>query len=403
VVQVGDQIIARGKGPAYGDDPRSFRAEGYGMGSGLLFLKLLQEHFHLDWTNPKGNQLICDNEGLLIRIEKTLGWSYLQPNVTLRSEWDIESLIIETYRSLGWHFDFEHVYSHQDKTIAIQALPLQVQLNVEADRLASEYLEQEESIHQGRASLFPSAKCQLILDGASVTRKLPQAIRFQAGAAPMREYLMKRNHWDRATLDSISWEAHGASHSYHRGQRVFLIKLCHRHLALGKKLHRRDSKYPATCPGCGDNALESHDHFIGCSAQSRITWRTELLSATRQHLDQTKTDSNLTESILNALDRALAGRPISVGGPFQQALRAQERIGWRSMLQGYWAKEWQQCYHTTYSPPAEESPDARTKRFTTMARWQTSLIKVLWTHMIALWKLRNDEHHGIDKDTRELA
>jgi hypothetical protein len=38
-----------------------------------------------------------------------------------------------------------------------------------------------------------------------------------------------------------------------------------------------------------------------------------------------------------------------------------------------------------------------------MARWQTSLIKVLWTHMIALWKLRNDERHGHDRETRELA
>jgi hypothetical protein len=219
----------------------------------------------------------------------------------------------------------------------------------------------------------------------------------------MRAYLMKRNNWDRLTFDSISWDAHGASHSYHRAQRVFLIKLCHRHLAIGKKLHRRDSKYPATCPGCNNNTIENHDHFIGCPAPSRIKWRTELLSATRQQLDRTKTDSNFTEAIVNALDRAMAGRPISVGGPFQAALRAQERIGWRSLLQGYWAKEWQKCFQHTYAPPDEESADARQKRLTTMSRWQTSLIKVLWTQMIALWKLRNDERHGIDKDTRELS
>jgi hypothetical protein len=202
----------------------------------------------------------------------------------------------------------------------------------------------------------------------------------------MRAYLMKRNNWDVETLDSISWEAHGNSHSAHHGQRVTLIKLCHRHLPLGKKLNRCDGKYPATCPGCIDS-LESHDHFIGCTAPSRIKWCTDLLSATRQQLNCTKTDSNLTEAILNVLDRAIAGRPISAGGPFQRALRAQERIGWRSLLQAYWAMEWQHCYEHTYMRPEEESADARLKRFTTMARWQISLITVIWTHMLALWKL----------------
>jgi hypothetical protein len=66
VLRVGQRIIARGKGPAHGPDPRSFRAEGYIMASGLLFLLLLLQHYHIDWTNDNGNKIICDNEGLLI-------------------------------------------------------------------------------------------------------------------------------------------------------------------------------------------------------------------------------------------------------------------------------------------------------------------------------------------------
>jgi hypothetical protein len=41
VIKLGASIIARGKGQAHGPDPRSFWAEGYSMGSGLLFLRLL--------------------------------------------------------------------------------------------------------------------------------------------------------------------------------------------------------------------------------------------------------------------------------------------------------------------------------------------------------------------------
>jgi hypothetical protein len=51
VLQIGSQIIARGKGPAYGPDPRSFRAEGYGMASGLLFLRVIQQYAKIKWSN----------------------------------------------------------------------------------------------------------------------------------------------------------------------------------------------------------------------------------------------------------------------------------------------------------------------------------------------------------------
>ena len=42
VLQAGNPLIAKGKGTAQGQDPRSFRAKGYGMSSGLLYL--LQIH-----------------------------------------------------------------------------------------------------------------------------------------------------------------------------------------------------------------------------------------------------------------------------------------------------------------------------------------------------------------------
>jgi hypothetical protein len=69
IIQIGTTIIAKGKGPTFGDDPRSFRAEGYGMASAIIFTCLLQQQTD-DFTRAKDsiNKLICDNEGLLIWI-----------------------------------------------------------------------------------------------------------------------------------------------------------------------------------------------------------------------------------------------------------------------------------------------------------------------------------------------
>ena len=135
----------------------------------------------------------------------------------------------------------------------------------------------------------------------------------------------------------------------------------------------------------------------------RIQWRTELLTATRKTLESNRTNSHLAETILDALDRAMAGRPISVGGPFATALRAQECIGWRCMLQGYWAREWQIAFRRTYPKPSDETDDDKIQRFATMDRWQARLIRVIWTGLIRLWTIRNDDRHGRGKETREQA
>ena len=89
-----DYTVAKGKGPAYGDDPRSFRAEGYGMASALLYLRLLQ--WQIEFHRPRNaiSKLICDNQGLLIRFAEAVEWTYTTPSITLRAKWDIESVIL---------------------------------------------------------------------------------------------------------------------------------------------------------------------------------------------------------------------------------------------------------------------------------------------------------------------
>jgi hypothetical protein len=128
-----------------------------------------------------------------------------------------------------------------------------------------------------------------------------------------------------------------------------------------------------------------------------------MLKAVGQQLERTKTNPNLTEVLINALDRALAGRPISVGGQFADALRSQEKIGWRSLLQGYWSSDWHDAYRRTYQVPAEETSKDKSQQLISMERWQSQVIRTVWTSMIGLWKIRNDNRYGRDKDTRELA
>jgi hypothetical protein len=359
------------------------------------------KHFDVKRKRNSINKIICHNEGLLIRIEEASEWEYLTPNVTLRAEWDIESVFLEQHHKMDFQFIFKHVKSQQDDDADLASLTLESQLNVKADKLATAFMVEDKTRRQ-TATLFPSARAQLIIKDVSVTRKIPQAIRFATGSQEIRKYLMNCNTWSKQTLDDINWEAHGSSHSSLRPHKCFLVRICHCHLPLGKRLHHRDSKYPSQCPGCC-SIPKSQQHFLQCAAPSHIEWRIHLLTVLRAQMKVFKTKTNLQEAIVNCIDSTLSGRDTNTTGTFSQTLKAQACIGWQAMLCGYWTKEWQRAYERSYPVLEGETKKIKNKWHRDMARWQKKVIQCTWTSMIQLWKLRIKERCGWDKETRNNA
>jgi hypothetical protein len=78
------------------------------MMSALLYLRLLQRQIEFTQGPRAINKLITTAEAS--------EWNYTTPNVTLRTEWDIESVILTFHKELNVQFDFVHIKSHQDDT-----------------------------------------------------------------------------------------------------------------------------------------------------------------------------------------------------------------------------------------------------------------------------------------------
>jgi hypothetical protein len=115
------------------------------MASTLLFLCLLEQQTGFARNKNTTNSIICDNQGLLTRIEEAANWTYMTPYVTLQAEGVIELVILQTtYKELEINFMFMHVKSCQDHDGPVANLSLETRLNVEADRLATEYLQADE-------------------------------------------------------------------------------------------------------------------------------------------------------------------------------------------------------------------------------------------------------------------
>jgi hypothetical protein len=94
------------------------------------------------------------------------------------------------------------------------SLTLETQLNVEADKLAMEFL-QANKPQPPITLLFLWAKCQLTVNEKSITRKLQQSLRFLTGSIEICQNLLQRNLWTEQTLANIHWDVHEAGHSSH--------------------------------------------------------------------------------------------------------------------------------------------------------------------------------------------
>jgi hypothetical protein len=113
VLATHDTILIKCGGRTPGANPRSFRAEGYGI------LAILRLTYHLRsfyvMRNPYLRfRLYCDIESLLERIAGSSSLKRSIPRWFLYSEADVEMQILASLQALVAPVAFEHVEGHQD-------------------------------------------------------------------------------------------------------------------------------------------------------------------------------------------------------------------------------------------------------------------------------------------------
>jgi hypothetical protein len=84
--------IAQGSRSAFGCDPRSYRAEGYGAKAGMLFLIHCFKYCNV--PIPEGQFTFhCNKEGLLKKLQYMRSYNNAINAKVLHSEWDIVSAV----------------------------------------------------------------------------------------------------------------------------------------------------------------------------------------------------------------------------------------------------------------------------------------------------------------------
>jgi hypothetical protein len=232
-------------------------------------------------------------------------------------------------------------------------------------------------------------------------KNVQASLRFSAMAPEMSTYLQARNDWSEATYESVCWPAFSSARFSTSNSR-FVPKYSHRHLPVGEKAHRNDSKHSPCCPACSA-PLETNEHFLLCKAPSRLQWQQKFLASLERELTRIYTSPTMITFLKETIDRLLDGKIVSCAGTFQDIAVSQNRIGWMSVFRGFGSKQWLEAHLSHVREVPLWDPKDQATRNKHQDRWLNTVLQFVMRKCHQLWKLWNNERHGVTPAEKSTA
>jgi hypothetical protein len=298
-----------------------------------------------------------------------------------------------------------HVKGHQDNNTRYENLPLEAQLNVDADRMATRQFTRR----PGQTSEFvlDSLQACLYIQGKHVPSNHSKVIRDAYHSQGIIKYLKTANNWSQSTFNSIWWSVHGkAIHKLTMGQKTTIQKYLHNRLPSN---YRENLYYPYLTKYCKccENETETQEHILICtSCEKRNKLRTTYILNLKNYLQSTFTNEVMIRVIIHYVSQWLVGQQgatlieIAPDATYKirQAVEAQHTIGWGHFLKGRIASKWKELY-------AEASRSVRNHptRLPSPDLWGTQIIYLTFNFVLDIWYSRNEVEHTKDNENIALV
>jgi hypothetical protein len=385
VVASDTEILSTGRGPAEAHPTlaNSFRSEGYGAASALLFLTAYHRFHGIDkWR--KAINIYIDNKSLVGRLsEHKIGWK-CRPKHHMRPENDI-TLVAEQLLGNWDNVQIIHVKSHQSVE---KELSWAAQLNNIADAQATE---QRTKMTAPASRVTNTTKGMLYISGKAITRDAQQQLWQAASRVPIQEYLQHRNSWSDRTFNRINWKIqHKAINRFSISDQQRILKFVHSWMPTGKHLHREKETNSIHCPLC-HNEVEDNIHIFNCQHPSQVRLQQELLLyiAKQQHGKEMPELAQLMEWAITNSNQSQTWQVNEKLHPteLQHAIKAQNKIGWQQIFYGRFALDFEQAQEEFYR--WQGLPEITHNG----QKWQLDLIQQIWKTMLSLWSNRNKAKH----------
>ena len=379
------QRLAQCEGPACGSTPSSFRSEAYGLLSATRFLFNLIKFSAT--SSPWKVNFVSDNLGLVKRINARFDYPHPYPNATLEPDWDAVEQIFQTFNSLPIIPSIAWIASHQDDEICYDDLPLQSQLNVDADHLAGHH-QLVYGKYLPKVVRLPVNSAQLHLSEHTINTAYRKHIREAYTLPSLTQYTTTKFYWHPSTFSLVDWRAfHSGSSKFHK-QRVTLVKFCQLILPVNQYLHRRNQKPHPLCTLCGIE-VEDQDHLYFCSCPQLVALRHPFLTKLRKTFAIAHATSSLADLLCNSLQEWLSNHHVhpKPHQKYQRISYQQTKVGWSHLLRGRFCTEWSLAHDQQSRFQTEKE---RVRGSLLISR----LIVVCFQFFLDLWDTRNSIVHG---------
>jgi hypothetical protein len=390
-----DKFLVEIGGIAYGDTPRSFRAESYGQ---LALVRLLYHftcHFHI--TIHCRCRFLLDNTGRLRRTRTIIQQPKPTPRRYLISDFDIDMQLRATLLKLQLRTVDEHIYSHQEHTQSnAEALPWKMQINSRCDELATAHLrlQTKPSI---QVPILPASIVMLELHQRTITRALPTQIRHICGSSmpytndqSQLQHLCRIHDWTYSQFYQIDWEVFDSITNKKASfpNRLFLIKWMNHILPLQARQHRMKLTPSAACPSVCGELREDEDHLLRCPHPT-------LVKTLQKIFLQHHVDPWLRQLLLSGIAAVHPATPCNLTAltpPYRALASAQTRLGPHALFYGFFHQDWirlQDKYLRSQQKPTERNQSSH-------------VIKLIAMHFQATaraqWDARNHHLHATRDD-----
>jgi hypothetical protein len=390
VIGTEHEILWECKGIARGYPMQSYRAEGYGRLSLLSFLTHYILYLDIQTPDDLGITSYCDNQSLLKNEEKFHTRDVDSSSWYTNPDHDVIMTLSALRTKMSFQLASVHVRGHQDKHCEFELLTRPQQLNVLADHLATEVLDELRAADKP-TELYPLPACRVYLrDGTGhITSNEKRTLANEFPEYEMRAYLQQRQGWNAHTLDSINWTAYQAAIStLTQLVRTFVVKLSHDWLLVGVREHTHGAPN-ATCSKCIQP--ETVRHLYLC--HSRTNWRDQFSAKLTKHLKDASTAANLRCTIVEGIQKwFLTG---DTNEP--DALDPTTQLNWYQVIKGYLPNKWSVTQEQFFRDQGLDS------RYYTGEQWTKHLIIFLWAQGHTLWKDRCTTANGPAADRLDNA
>lgn len=334
----------------------------------------------------------CDGLGALSAIQSN--------HLIIKSTWkhfDIIRAIRKSIQLSNLQWKLRHIKGHQDDDTLFAHLDRWAQLNVLVDKMAKDKLQSDlphiATLRQ-QPFYFPYEYCSIYWNdrrhyGLKMCSEMKKTLTSLIHTNSIREYWKKKHKFSGYTESFIDWEAtkrsrRNVSKSRQRWMSKWMAGFCGVGIMLVRYSHQKHSR----CPRC-NQPNEDTAHIIQCPHPEAVQlWQQEVIKLHHwmiQNSGHTELCAIIRDSLLEWRRTSRGFQGTSQDALLHTAIKRQKNIGWRSLIEGFWATEWRQKQSLHLS-----SMNSKKSGLLWISRVQRRIWEIAWK----MWEHRNNILHN---------